>query len=319
MTTSLPVTLEHVQSAAERIRGRVRRTPMFFPAPLREPLPYPLWLKLESLQITGSFKARGATNKVMTLDDDALARGLVTASGGNHGLGVAYAGSQRGQPATVFISRHVPEYKARKLRSWGARVAVEGEVWDDANEAALEYAERSGAAYVHPFSDPHVIAGQGTIGLEILEDLPEVDTVIVAVGGGGLISGVSVAIKALRPGVRVVGVEPAGAPTITTSLREGKVVAVDEIRTAASSLAGRMTTQFVLDIVSQTMDELVLVTDAEMVVGARWLWREFGLGAEIGGSAAVGALLMGKIAVQPGERVCAIVCGAGDDGREDQD
>ncbi len=310
------VTLSDIQRAREQIAPYVRRTPMFNPAPLGKAITNTknLSLKLESLQITGSFKPRGAVNKMLSLSDAQLSRGLVTASGGNHGLAVAYVGRIRNQPATVFISNHVPESKEKLLKEWGANVVRTGEVWDDANEAALALAEQTGAAYIHPFSDPYVIAGQGTIGLEILDDLSKVETIIVAIGGGGLASGIAAAIKSLRPRIRVIGVEPAGAPTITTSLQAGKVVAVDEIRTAASSLAGRMTTELVLDHISHYVDEVALVSDDEMTEASRWLWREFGLGTEIGGSAALGALMTSKISVRDDERVCVVVCGSGSAG-----
>src|SRR5262249_14082938 len=156
-------------------------------------------LKLESLQVTGSFKARGAVNAVLGLPEENLRRGIVTASGGNHGLAVAYAGRTAGVPATIFLPPSVAPDKLAKLDAWGARVVISGEAWDDSNRAALEYAEAKGRAYIHPFADPQVIAGQGTIGLEILDEAPELDTLLVATGGGGLICGIAIAAKALKP------------------------------------------------------------------------------------------------------------------------
>jgi threonine dehydratase len=167
---------------------------------------------------------------------------------------------------------------------------------------------------VHPFADPAVIAGQGTIGLEILEDLPEVDALLVAIGGGGLISGVSLAVKATHPNTKIIGVEPVGAPTLYESLRSGRVVELPEIRTAANTLAPRMSAAINLEIIQRNVDEIVLVTDEEMQESARWLWFEMGVAAELSGAAAVAALLAGKVHFLPAQKVCAIICGTGSDG-----
>ncbi|HYX24283.1 MAG TPA: threonine/serine dehydratase, partial [Thermoanaerobaculia bacterium] len=232
--------LADIQAAGRRIAPHLRRTPLLDSGPLPGGAAGGrLLLKLESLQVTGSFKARGATNKVLSLPREGVVRGLVTASGGNHGLGVAFAGRLAGLPTTIYLPANVPPAKAAKLERWGARVVWAGAVWDDANAAALAAAGREGMEYVHPFADPAVIAGQGTVGLEVVEDAPDVDLVVVAIGGGGLISGVALAVKALRPGARVIGVEPVGAPTLHASLRAGRVVELAEIATAANTLAPR--------------------------------------------------------------------------------
>lgn len=307
------VGLSDIEQARLRLAGHVRRTPLVRALPLLRPVPAELTLKLESLQVTGSFKARGATHKVLGLAPDEIRRGLVTASGGNHGLGVAYAGRHAGAPVTIYLPASVPPAKAEKLERWGARLVWEGEVWDDADAAARAAAERSGQTYVHPFADPAVIAGQGTIGLEILEDEPEPELVLVAIGGGGLISGVATAIKALRPATRVIGVEPVGAPTLLESLRAGRVVELERITTAAGTLAPRSSAALNLEIIRRTVDEIVLVDDEEMREAARWLWFETGVAAELSGAAAVAALLAGRVAAQD-RRVCALVCGAGTDG-----
>ena len=309
------VTLVDIRAARERIAGRVRRTPLLRVAPVREPAgPGSLWLKLENLQVIGSFKARGAASKLGTLPREALTRGIITASGGNHGLGVAYAGWIAEVPATIYLPGNTPPAKAKALEAWGARVVTEGTVWDDANRAALAVAARDGLTYFHPFADPAVIAGQGTVGLEILEDLPDVDTVVVAIGGGGLISGIGVAIKALRPRARVVGVEPVGAPTLHESLRAGRLVELPEIRTAATTLAPRRSESINLQLIRETVETIVLVEDEEMRAAAQWLWRELGVAAELSSAAAVAALQSGRIAIRHDEKVCALVCSAGTDG-----
>jgi threonine dehydratase len=310
------VTLNDVKAAGERIAGRIRRTPLLPARPARTPAlaDGELLLKLESLQITGSFKARGAMSKLTSLDEATVGRGLVTASGGNHGLGVAYAGWAAQAPATIYLPHNTPPAKADKLRQWGAEVIMHGAVWDDANREALAAAEARGLTYVHPFADPMVIAGQGTIALELAEQAPGIDVLLVAIGGGGLISGVAMAAKALNPDVTVIGIEPVGAPTLHDSLRAGKLVELAAIDTAANTLAPRRSEQLNLDLISANVDDIVLVPDEAMREAARWLWFEFGIGAELSGAASLAALLSGAYTPPPGARICALVCGAGTDG-----
>ncbi|MFQ5855978.1 MAG: threonine/serine dehydratase [Anaerolineae bacterium] len=308
--------LKDIKAARARIEGYVRRTPLVEARPVKQPATNgaSLYLKLENLQVTGSFKARGAVNKLFSLSAEEVERGIVTASGGNHGLGVAYAGWLAETPATIYLAHNTPPAKAEKLESWGAKVIFEGAVWDDANRAALAAAKRGSLTYFHPFADPEVIAGQGTISLEILEDLPDVDMLLVAIGGGGLISGVGLAAKALKPDIQVVGVEPVGAPTLYESLRAGQLVELPEIRTVANTLAPRQSAQINLEIIEQHVDDIVLVTDEDMRESARWLWFEMGVAAELSGAAALAALLAGKVQPAASQKVCVLVCGAGKDG-----
>ena len=310
-----PVTLDDIEAAAERIKGRVRRTPClrsrFNLNPLHDGA---LLLKLECLQVTGSFKARGANNAVLGLDAAALGRGIITASGGNHGIAVAYAGHASGARTVIYLSENVPAAKADRLRAWGAEVVIEGALWDDANQAAMARAERDGLRYIHPFADPAVIAGQGTVGREMLEQSPGIDVLVVAIGGGGLISGVATAAKAIVPDIRVVGVEPVGAPTLSESLARGGLVTLPGIETEAVTLAPRRSAEINLGIVRREVDEIVLVTDGEMRAAARWLWFEAGVAAELSGAAALAAVQTGRVAAEPGATVAAIVCGAGADG-----
>ena len=312
------VTLADIQAARRRIAGKVRLSPVLEVGPARNPVipDSRLVLKLDCLQPTGSFKVRGATNALLSLPEDQVARGLITASGGNHGLAVAYAARMGGTRAVVYLPTSAPAAKAEKLKAWGAEVVVEGAVFDEAAVAATARAEAEGMTFLHPFSAPSVVAGQGTMGLEICEQIPEVDTVLVAIGGGGLIAGGAPAIKALRPGVRVVGIEPEGAPTHHASRAAGKMVTLETIATAAGTLAPRRTEALNFELVSANVDELVLVSDQAMVEAARWLWFECGLAAELSGAAAVAALMTGAVTVRPGSTVCALVCGAGTDGLE---
>src|ERR1700722_12824530 len=182
------LTIADVRAAASRISGAVRPTPLVAAEPLRAPLGEgKVSFKLECLQVTGSFKARGAISKLKLLSEDEIARGLVTASGGNHGLAIAYAGWLTGRPATIFVPENVSPGKAAKIKQWGAELVITGKAWDDSNRAALAHVARTGKTYVHPFADPAIMAGQGTIALELFEQDPEIDTLIVAIGGGWLI------------------------------------------------------------------------------------------------------------------------------------
>jgi threonine dehydratase len=308
------VGLETIEAARDRIAGAVRMTPTIDPSPTLSPLPCPrLTLKLECLQVTGSFKPRGAMSKLTTLSEAERKRGLITASGGNHGLAVAYAAWRARVPAVIYLPASTPAAKVAKFAQWGAETRIEGAVWDDANRAALKAADDKGMTYVHPFADPFVIAGQGTVGLEMIEQAPEIDTLVVAIGGGGLIAGVAAAVKAKRPDIRVIGVEPVGAPTHHASRAAGELVTLDEIATAAGTLAPRRSEQVNLDLIGAHVDDIVLVDDAEMAEAARWLWRECAVAAELSGAASLAALQTGRAT---GDNVCALICGAGTDGME---
>ena len=312
------IELQDIQAAQSRIANYIRHTPLIEAKPVKQPIcqAETLYLKLECLQICGSFKARGAVNKLLSIPQERLQYGLVTASGGNHALGVAYAGWIAKVPVTIYLPQSTPLVKARALESWGAKVIFEGAVWDEANRAAMQAAEQQGLNYIHPFADPDVIAGQGTLGLEILQDAPDIDMLLVAIGGGGLISGVSSAVRNLKPATKIIGIEPVGAPTLYESLRAGKVVELPQITTTAGTLAPRRSAVINFEIISQHVDEIVLVTDDEMREAARWLWFEMGIAAELSGAAAVAALLSGKVSPTPSDTVCALVCGAGSDGMQ---
>lgn len=308
--------LQEIEVARQRIGPYVRRTPLLAARPLKSELAkdWNLYLKLESMQITGSFKARGAVNKLLSVGQTAAREhGLVTASGGNHGLGVAYAGWLSGRPATIYLPTSTPQDKADRIASWGATVVRHGQVWDEANAAAIEHAEREGMIYFHPFADPLVIAGQGTIGLEMLEEMSGLDLLLVAIGGGGLISGVALAATALKPDITVIGVEPTGAPTLYESRRDGRLVELAEITTKVGTLAPRKSDDLNLGIISQTVREIVLVTDEEMALAQQWLWLELGIVSELSGAAALAALLTDRVRPAPGQNVGVIICGANTD------
>jgi threonine dehydratase len=310
------ITIDDIRGAAERVAPYVRRTPLIKADCVKSPRhgESELLLKLECLQVTGSFKPRGAVNRLMLLPQEGLRRGIVTASGGNHGLAVAYAGWLSASQAHVYVPENISPDKRKKLQSWGASVVVYGRHWHEANQLALRDAEKNGWTYFHPFSDPAVIAGQGTVALEILEQASEVDTLLVAIGGGGLISGAAVAAKALSPTIRVIGVEPYGAATLYESVRAGRVVELSGITTRVPTLAALKTEPVNFEIVSRLVDDIVLVSDDDMLEAARWLWFEMGLAADMSGAASAAAIISGKIKARKGERICALICGAGPDG-----
>ncbi|HEX8954082.1 MAG TPA: threonine/serine dehydratase [Polyangia bacterium] len=296
------VALDDVRAARERIAPHVRVTPV---VRWRDDV----WLKLEQLQMGGSFKARGACNRVFAADAAQLAHGVVTASGGNHGLGVAYAATRRGVPATIYLPERAPQSTARRLGEMGARVERHGRDWDDAWAVAAAHAERTGALLVHPFEDPEVIAGQGTIGLELLEQLGRFDVVVVAIGGGGLIGGIALVVKALAPSVRVVGVEPTGATAMKDSMAAGRLVALDKVETIAGTLAPRNVGPHTLALARRFVDEVVLVGDDELRSAMKTLWSELRVLVEPAGAAAVAAVAGGHVDARH-ERVAVLVCGA---------
>lgn len=310
------ITLDDVADAARRIAPFLRRTPLVDSAPAHAPLARgaAVSLKLECLQVSGSFKARGAFSRLTLLGAAARAKGLVTASGGNHGIAVAYAARAAGLAATVVVPEGIHPDKAQRIRAHGARLIVEGSLWDEANDRARAIAEATGAAYIHPFADPAVAAGQGTIAAEMLADAPHLDALLVAIGGGGLIAGIAAAAAALKPGIRIVGVEPTGAPTLHDSLAAGEVVTLASVTTRVPTLAARRTEPQNFALIRRHVDRVVLVEDEDLARAARHLWAEYGIAADLSGAASAAALLAGAYRPEPGESVGVIVCGAGADG-----
>lgn len=309
------ITLDDIRQARQRIAAHIRRTPLIEADALSTPITESeLWLKLECLQVTGSFKARGATNKLLATPPEEMARGVTTASGGNHGLAVVRAAKLAGVPATIFVPTNVAPTKIDKLRKWGATVEVVGSVWNETNLSALAFARDKECAYFHPFADPYVVAGQGTLALELLEQQPDLDAVLIAIGGGGLITGMSVALKALKPSIRIIGIEPTGAPTFHASMAAGHVVKLDKVTTRVATMACAETDREVFATSRGLIDEIVLIDDDDMLDAARWLWFEMGLAADLSGAAAAAALRKGTLRFSAGEKICALVCGAGPEG-----
>jgi threonine dehydratase len=309
---TVEIGVREIDAAAARIRPYIRRTPLLeLRKTLRASLPWEVVLKLESLQVTGSFKPRGALNALLSLPPSEIQGGVVTASGGNHGLGVAYAARTLGVPATVYVPETAPLVKRERIASWGADVRLAGREYAQAASAAHDDAERNGRPYLHAYADAPVIAGQGTVALELVEDagLPYLDYLLVAVGGGGLIAGMAAAVGEM-PWLTVVGIEPEGAATLYDAWQAGRPVDIDRLDSyAADALGARRTGDLNYALARQHVARVELVTDDDIRAAQRFLWEEVQLVAEPGGAAALAGLLSGKARVPEGARVGVLVCG----------
>jgi threonine dehydratase len=302
------VSLGDIRSAQRVIKPYTHRTPTFTATALGRRIGASLYLKAELFQKTGSFKPRGAINKLHSLRAEEKARGVITISAGNHAQGVAYAAGILGIAATVVMPEAAPRNKVEATRGYGAEVILHG-TSKDLLPKCQEIERERNLTFVHPFDDPFVIAGQGTVGLEILDDVTAPDVVVVPIGGGGLIAGVAAAIKQSNPSIQVVGVEPVGAAVMTESLATGEAAHWDTLDTIAEGLAPPFVGELNLRHVQRFVDEVVLVTDEEIVEALRLIAERAKLLAEPSGAAAYAALLAGKIAVPTGSEVIAIVSG----------
>ncbi len=302
------VSLQDIQEAHEAIHARIHQTPLLSSNTLGNRTGTRAFLKAECLQRTGSFKARGALNKVRSLLPTERERGLITVSAGNHAQAVAFAATAAGVRSTVVMPETAPHSKVEASRRYGAEVILHGTVFD-AFDRCEQLREERGLVFVHPFEDEFVIAGQGTVGLEILDDLPEPDLIVVPVGGGGLISGIATVMRAVRPRTRVIGVEPSGAACVTAALEAGRAVDLERVETIADGLATPHTGPIALEHIQERVDEVVLVTDEEIEDAIRFVLERGKLMLEPAGAAAVAALISDKITLRPDERVVAVLSG----------
>jgi len=304
------VGLREIREARELIGDDLHRTPIHGSATFSRRSGGEVLLKLENFQRTGSFKPRGALTNMRRRDPEAIRRGVITISAGNHAQGVAFAASRTGVPAVVVMPASASKSKAEAARGYGAEVVLHGDVTAAFAKLDELRAER-GLTFIHPFDDDATIAGQGTLGLEIAEDVPEVGTVVVGIGGGGLISGVAVAIKSLRPEARVIGVEPTGAPAMHLSRQQGRPVRLESIETIADGLAPPFVGERNFAIVERYVDDLVLVEDAEIREAMRFLLERCKVLAEPAGAAAAAALLSGRIRGAGGSGPTVVVVSGG--------
>lgn len=300
------LTLDKVYHASFQLKDVIRRTDMIM-APKINP-DCEVHLKTENLQVTGSFKVRGAAYKISQLSEAEKAKGVIACSAGNHAQGVALAATKNGIKSLICLPDGAPISKVEATRKYGADICLVEGVYDDAYNRALQLKEEKGYTFIHPFNDEDVIAGQGTIGLEILEQLPDVDVVIVPVGGGGLISGVAFAIKALNPKVKVYGVQAAGAPSMQNSVAEGKIEKLDEVSTIADGIAVKEPGDVTFAMCQKYVDGIVTVTDDEIAAAILALIEQQKLIAEGAGAVSVAAAMFNKVDIK-GKKVCCLVSG----------
>ena len=259
------LTLKDFKEARGVLSGVIRDTPLVYSPAFSKATGNQVYIKPENMQLTGAYKIRGAYYKISTLSDEEKARGLVTASAGNHAQGVAYAAQHAGVEATIVMPTTTPLVKVNNTKDYGAKVVLHGETFDDAAELAARLAQEEGLTYVHPFNDPALATGQGTISYEIFQDLPDVDVILVPIGGGGLASGVSTLAKLLNPNVTVIGVEPTGAASMKASVEAGHVVTLDRVETIADGVAVKTPGDQIFPYIQKNIDDIITIDDDELV------------------------------------------------------
>lgn len=299
-----PVTIEDIRSAEARIHGYAYRTPTYAAVSEKS-----IWLKLECFQPVRSFKIRGAANRMLSLSEEEMKKGVITASSGNHGLAVAYVAHKLGMTATIVLPENVVQEKLEMIRSYGAKTVFAGRQQDERVQKANEIQRREGLTFVQPFNDPITIAGQGTCGLELLEDAPSLDSIYVPIGGGGLISGVALSVKLEGRPTRLIGVQPEGSPSMYLSVKQGKLSSIAESHTIADGLSVRKPGDITFPLVRQLVDDIILVSDDEILLAtAQLITREHVL-AEPSGAAALAGLLKTRNKTGRIEKSAAIVSG----------
>ncbi|HUU75639.1 MAG TPA: threonine ammonia-lyase [Methanoregulaceae archaeon] len=303
------VSLSDIQTAAETIKEHVIRTPLVFSPTFSEMTGARVYLKLEAMQKAGSFKVRGASNLILSRRQEIGDRGVIAASAGNHAQGVAVAAGMAGIPATIIMPEWVSLSKQEASVGYGARVILSGASLEESIVHARKLAEEKDLTFIHPYDDPAIIAGQGTIGLEILEDLPDCDHILVPVGGGGLIAGIATAAKALRPDVRITGVQAAACPSAAEALRTGGPVAVESLPTIADGIRVKKTGDLTYPVIRDLVDNVVLVDEHETRRAVMLLLERKKVLSEGAGAVPLAALLSGKVTVRKGERIVAVISG----------
>lgn len=310
----MSIQLEDIRSARKVVQGIIAATPTL-PDPLTsEDFGAKIFVKAECLQRSGSFKIRGAYHKIASLTPEEKARGVIAPSAGNHAQGVALAASLQGIRSVIVMPQHAPLTKVVATRRYGAEVVLYGTSFDDAVAHAHELQQQHGYTYVHAFNDDKIIAGQGTIGLELLESLPDLDVLVVPIGGGGLIGGIAIAVKTLRLQTSIVGVQAVGCAPVNLSLRVGEPVSVPVAQTIADGIAVKRPGDLTLPLIQQYVDQVVEVTDDEIARGIAHCAQNLKLVVEGAGAAGMGAILAGKVPIQAGQTVATVLCGGNIDG-----
>jgi threonine dehydratase len=308
VTDTFTLTLRDFQDARARIAPHIKHTPLLTSRQLSERTGFDVRLKAEMFQRVGSYKIRGPLNKFALMPEDQKRRGVVCSSAGNHAQGVALAAQIHGIRAVVCMAANATPAKVAATRGYGAEVVLHGTIWDEANEKAKELVRSEGLTYVHPFDDEQLIAGQGTLGLEVVHDWPELDAIVVPIGGGGLISGVSMALKSHRPSVRVIGVESSDGPAMQRSIEAGSLQTID-CRTIIDGLRVRRVGEINFSVVQRFVDEIVALPDREIFDAMLWVMERCKLVVEGAAAAPVAALLHGLVKLPPGSRVAVVLSG----------
>lgn len=299
-------TLDDIIAAREGIKETCIHTKLIHSYELSHEFFNQIYLKPENLQITGAFKIRGALNKIKKLTDEEKSKGLIASSAGNHAQGVAYSGHALGIDVTIVMPKTTPLIKVQATKNWGANVVLAGNIYDEAFEEAKRLEAERGYTFIHPFNDPDVIAGQGTIALEILEELPDTDVILVPVGGGGLISGIAIAAKAINPNIKVIGVESTGAAGMKRSLEAGKVVELNEVDSIADGAAVKTPGTLTFDIVKDYVDEIITLDDQDLIEAIFLLVEKHKIVVEATGALTVAAL---KKLNMTGKKVVSVISG----------
>lgn len=296
--------VKEVYDAKERLEGHIKKTPVVYAPNLGDDI----YLKVEVLQDTGSFKLRGAYNKIATLSDEEAERGVVACSAGNHAQGVAKSASERGIRSVICMPYHAPLSKVKATKSYGAEVKLIKDSFDDAAAYAKKLAEEEGYTFIAPFDDEKIIAGQGTVGLEILEEVKDIDIIVVPIGGGGLISGIALAAKSINPDIKIIGVQTQISPSMYESVKEGKILTVTGGSTIADGIAVKTPGKITYELVKKYVDEIVLVTEGEISSAILTLLEENKIITE-GAAASTVAALMYKKFSHKGKKVCCVLSG----------
>ncbi len=297
------------EQVQRRISPHIHRTPLLTSRVLSERTGFDIRLKAEMFQRVGAYKIRGPLNKFSLMSEEDKRRGVVCSSAGNHAQGVALAAAIHGIRAVVVMAEKATPSKVAATRSYGAEVVLHGKIWEEANEMARRFVKERGLTYVHPFDDPELVAGQGTLGLEIHQDWPDVQAVIVPVGGGGLISGVAMAVKARNPNIRVIGVESSDAPAMKASVDAGRLVTLDRVDCVIDGLRVSRCGEFNFEVVRRYVDEIVTVPDRQIFEAVVWIMGHCKVVPEGAAAASVAALLQDRIQLPNGSRVCCVLSG----------
>jgi threonine dehydratase len=300
---------EDFEAARRNVAAHVYHTPLLTSRSLSDASGFDVRLKAEIFQRGGSYKVRGPLNVIAHLSEEERARGIICSSAGNHAQGVAIAAQLFGIEATVLMAENATRSKIAATEGYGAKVILHGSIWDEANEKALELVESHGYTYVHPFDDPRLIAGQGTLGLEVLDDWPDAEVVVIPIGGGGLISGNAMSLRSRKPGIRVFGVESSGAPAMKRSVESGELVTLDRVDTIIDGLRVKRVGKNTASVVSRFVEEIVTLPDEQIFDALLWLMTRAKLVVEGAAAAPVGALLQGLVDAPPGTKVVCVLSG----------